>query len=69
MTVRCTEIEQLDQQHDLFNLHKKLRETAGLYKRRTCNIITDNDGTVLWDLDDRIAGWRENMETLFGEEH
>lgn len=35
-----TEIEQLNQQHDSFNMHKKIKQEIGLNRKRSLDIIT-----------------------------
>lgn len=43
MTERCREVEELHQKHDLFNLHKKVKEVTGKHKPRTCTRIVDGE--------------------------
>lgn len=42
------EIEELCYKDDSFNVHKKVREAVGRYRRRTTGNITDKQGTLSW---------------------
>lgn len=50
MEERCQKIETLEHQHDLFNLHKKVKEAARLYKPKTPGCMTDNQGHPILDI-------------------
>ncbi|XKL62894.1 hypothetical protein PGB90_002727 [Kerria lacca] len=52
----CEEIEELIGKHDEFQLHKKLKETAGTYKLKLVHIMRDDDGHI-------VAG--ENMNEIY----
>lgn len=65
---QCEEIEQLNRQHDLFNLHKKVKETAGVGKKKSVGIITDDSGFVILETEQRINRWKEYMQSLFNDE-
>ena len=67
LSERCEEIETLDKKHDTFNVHKKIKEAAGLFKRKTMSIITDNQGNAVWETDAKIKGWKEYIEQLYKE--
>lgn len=41
------EIEMLEKKHDTFNLHKNVKEAAGLYRPRTIGCFTDDDGELI----------------------
>ena len=64
----CSEIEQFERQYDMFNLHKKIKETAGIYRSRNGGIITDNNGVALLGVDEKVKRWREYMQTLYNDE-
>ncbi|KAL3284251.1 hypothetical protein HHI36_018413 [Cryptolaemus montrouzieri] len=42
----CEEMENLDSNHDVFNMHKKLREVAGLFKKQSSPMLTDETNNI-----------------------
>lgn len=46
---QCSEIEDLEAKHDSFNMHKKVKEAAGLYKRRSTGTLIDQQGKIIPD--------------------
>jgi len=49
MTYRCKEMEELERKHDMFYMYKKVREVAGLYTRKSPNMLIDNTGRLIID--------------------
>lgn len=68
LTERCVELERLDEKHDILSLHKKKKETAGLFKKNTSGVITDKHGNAMWELEVKIVRWKEYIEQLFKHE-
>ena len=62
---QCSEIESLEKKHDNFNLHHKVRETAGLYKPKTAGCLIDINGKLLVDKETRLKTWKQYIEELF----
>ncbi|XP_030747721.1 craniofacial development protein 2-like [Sitophilus oryzae] len=54
----CREIEQLQHKHDDFNLHKKLKETAGVFNENNQIVLNDNEKRQIWE---------EYVEKLFSD--
>lgn len=48
----------------MFNLHKKVIESAGIYKRLGLSIIIDKEGHSLRDSQDIIGWWKQYIEEL-----
>lgn len=46
---QCLEIESLQAIHDDFNLHKKLKEASGIYKKRVPSQIINNYGNPVFE--------------------
>lgn len=67
MEERCKEIETLEHQHDSFNLHKKVKEAAGLYKPKTPGCMTDNQGHPILDIEQIKSTWIQYVEETFND--
>lgn len=63
----CEEIEKYDRNYDSFNLHKKLKEVAGLRKNIKPPIIEDKNGKLLIDIECQLARWNEYIKELFDD--
>lgn len=64
----CSVMEQLQSQHDDFNLHKKLKETAGIYRRMRPTITTNENNQIVIDSKERINVWEKYIEKLFEDD-
>lgn len=65
---KCEEIEELEKKFDNFNLHKKIKEAAGLYKKRPPNNLLDENGHWITDKQETIKKWQDYIEVLFKDE-
>lgn len=63
----CDEIEELDNKHDTFNLHKKLKETSYNNKKRNIPILTDNKGRIIIGKNEQMQIWEEFIEKSFAD--
>ncbi|XP_073823143.1 uncharacterized protein [Musca autumnalis] len=62
---KCEEIEALQTLHDDFNMHKKLKETAGIYKRKPPSILFDDNNQAVFEISQRKQIWKEYILKLF----
>ncbi|KAL1447598.1 hypothetical protein WDU94_009869 [Cyamophila willieti] len=62
---KCLEIEKCQEKGDCFNLHKKVKEMAGINKKRTINIVTNNEGKVLLNKEEIKNTWEVYIKELF----
>lgn len=65
---KCTEIEDLITKHDDFNLHKKIKELAGIKRSNQSNILLDRDGKIIPDTEGKLARWKEYIQELFDDD-
>ncbi|XP_065368794.1 uncharacterized protein LOC135961229 [Calliphora vicina] len=67
---QCQEIEVLQNLHDDFNLHKKLKEAAGVYKRSSASILYDDNNEAVFEMDkkDKKRIWKDYVSKLFTDE-
>ncbi|XP_030751542.1 uncharacterized protein LOC115879046 [Sitophilus oryzae] len=68
LQIQCREIEALEQKHDTFNLHKKIKTMAGRTSSRSSNLVLDKQGGLITDTGGILERWREYMGELFDEE-
>lgn len=45
----CEEIEDYDRRHDLFHLHKKVKEVTGTTRKAFMENLEDRDGKLIMD--------------------
>uniref|UniRef100_A0A8D8SH15 Craniofacial development protein 2 n=1 Tax=Cacopsylla melanoneura TaxID=428564 RepID=A0A8D8SH15_9HEMI len=65
---RCTEIEFLQQKHDSYNLHRKVKELTGTCNRKQQGKLTDSDGNIIIDKQEKLKTWKEYLEKLFEDQ-
>lgn len=68
LTERCTEIQILQQKHDSFNLHKKVKEAANLHKPKQAGRLTDTQGNLIIEVERRRDAWMRYVEETFRDE-
>lgn len=64
----CSEIEQLQNQHDNFNLHEKLDESAGMYKKMRSTVTVNNNNQIVLDSKEKNNVWERYIEALFDDD-
>lgn len=65
---KCDEIEELEKKHDTFNLHKLIKEAAGIRRQQHHGIIEDRDGTPITDSEAQLRRWKEYVAETFEED-
>lgn len=64
---KCDRMERLLHNHDSFNLHKEIKELAGLSKKPNINILCDDHGNFLVDIDSKKRTWSVYIEQMFAD--
>ncbi|XP_055380706.1 uncharacterized protein LOC129611541 [Condylostylus longicornis] len=64
---QCQEIETFQNRHDMFNLHKKIKETAGVYRKQTFSNLVDNNNNIVLDQEQKKQVWKEYIEEVFDD--
>ncbi|XP_013145032.1 PREDICTED: uncharacterized protein LOC106108413, partial [Papilio polytes] len=64
---KCDRIEHLLQKHDNFNLHKEVKELAGLNKKPNFNILCDDHGRYLVDRESKKRIWSDYIMKMFAD--
>ncbi|CAF4868095.1 unnamed protein product [Pieris macdunnoughi] len=64
---KCVRLEELNTKHDSFNLHKEIKEMAGLRKRTNRNTLVDDSGNVLLDIESKKSTWKLYVEEMFAD--
>lgn len=68
MSERCQEIEELDRKHDSFNMYKKVKEVTGRHRKRTTEVITDEEGKLVYELNKKLETWQRYILKLFKDD-
>lgn len=64
---RCSEIEELQKKHDLFNLHKKIKDLTQKHQKRHLSILKDDNNKILVGIVDKLNQWRSHIEKLYND--
>lgn len=62
---KCERIEDLLKLHDGFNLHKEIKDLAGLNKSRKLYELCDDQGNLLHDLESKKETWNKYIIEMF----
>lgn len=62
---KCVELESLMLKQDLFNIHRKVREIAGLYGNRILMTIRDGQNKTILEESEIKSAWQEYVTRLF----
>ena len=57
-------MEKLQTLHDDFNLHKKLKETVEIYRKRTFFVIVDENNKMANNIQEKKKIWEEYARSL-----
>lgn len=64
----CETIEKLQTRHDDFNLHKKMKEMAGIHRKRDFSSITNENNEIACDTNARKIICENYIRNLFSDE-
>ena len=66
---QCEEVEQLEKQYKLREMHSKVKELASKnLKKKTSSCIKDKDGNILFDQEKIADRWVEYITELYGDD-
>ena len=65
MEERCIEIEHLQDKHDLFNTHKKIKEVTGELRKRSYTALCNDDNKLITNPIEEEEVWTKYIENLF----
>jgi len=68
MEEKCHEIEALQRRFHDFNVHNKVREITGNYKKRTVGKLVNDNGELIVVQGSIKDTWKEYIENLFFDE-
>lgn len=68
MSEKCREIELLQEKHDSFNIHKKVKEMTNKRKKQLVGTLRNADNEILLGIEDKLKRWKEYVEALFDDE-
>lgn len=67
MADRCSEMEELKREHDMFNMHKNVRDVSGLYNKKAKDILEDTWKTIINE-QEIIEIWIQYITELFEDD-
>ncbi|XP_050513133.1 uncharacterized protein LOC126888800 [Diabrotica virgifera virgifera] len=65
MQEKCKLIEELQVKHDHINIHRKIREATGQYKRRNTHLLIKKDGNLTTTVKEKLVTWKMYIDELF----
>lgn len=68
MSEKCAEMEDIMAKHDLFNMHKKVKEISGIFKKRVPPVLVNNDKKIIIDEEDIKTEWQTYISELFNDD-
>ncbi|XP_055390541.1 craniofacial development protein 2-like [Condylostylus longicornis] len=67
LSKECSEIERLQQNHNDFNLHKKVKEVSGVYRRSHTTTLRNENGQIIIESDEIKKEWEKYIKNLFSD--
>lgn len=67
LETKCIEIEVLQQKHDFFNLHKKVKEFTSTNKKITTHTMINTNGRLIDTTEDKLKEWENYIKILFDD--
>lgn len=68
MVQKCKEIEDLQAKHDLFNVHKKIKELGNKNRKHHTTFLRDKNNRIVIGIEDKLKQWTQYVKTLFNED-
>ena len=65
LSEKCEEIEDLQKKYDSFNVHKKVKEFTGRYRKKAAAVLRDENNDIIVDTEAKLSGWKKYLETVF----
>lgn len=65
---KCQEIEYYQSRYNSFNIHKKVKEITGKYKKNNCGKLMDEEGNLMMSTEEKKNTWKKYIEKLFQDE-
>ncbi|KAH1028300.1 hypothetical protein HUJ05_001668 [Dendroctonus ponderosae] len=64
----CDEMENIMSKHHLFNIHKKVKEISGIFKKGVPPVLGDNNSKTSVDEEDIKTEWQTFISELFNDD-
>lgn len=65
MRDRCDKMETLDAKHDIFNVHQKLKETGGIFKKCNPPMLVNDTNRIIIDNEEIMRLWETYTRTFW----
>lgn len=61
----CEETEKLQSMHDDLNLHKRLKQTAGVYRKKIYSTLVNENNEIATNTQEKKSIWEKYISELF----
>lgn len=65
---KCKEIEEYQNKHDSFNVHRKVKEVVGNTRKNTVGNISDEQGNIVFAIEDKLKIWQSYIQNTFRDD-
>ena len=65
---QCEEVEQLERDHKIESMHKKIKEIIGKKRQTRGNVIKNREGILVMEIDEVLKCWKEYVKDLFEDD-
>ena len=62
---QCREVEELERNHKIESMHRKIREVIGRKKLARGNVIKNKEGLIVMEVEEVLKHWEEYVKDLF----
>lgn len=68
MSEKCKEIEDFQRKHDIFKIHKKIKEMTNKFKKHRQTVLRDSDNEIIVGVEDKLRRWTEYIAALYDDD-
>lgn len=68
MSEQCLEIEELQRRHDDFQLHKRIKELSGNFKKVGAEKLIDDQNKLLLTNEEKKEAWTSYVTEVFSDD-
>ena len=64
---QCREVEELERQHKIESMHRKIKEVTGRKRLARGNVIKNKEGVIVMEIEEVLKRWEEYVKDLFDD--
>ena len=65
---QCDEVEDMERNHRIESMHKKIKEVIGRKRETRGNVIRNKEGVLVMEIEDVLKRWEEYVKDLFEDD-